>query len=685
MEVKLSQDVGVRFFVRLQQSVVEKKFSEPELVSFKLQGTVLNEGVLARPKSDTIDYQFFIGNDLGDTWIGFDPGTTGSCIAAASSLTGVVMETDGSGKEIISPSLIAFDSSMKPEKELVRGDIASFEGKYKYGNEASKVFLLSTTIGFQSIKKLLGYRDELEIRFANNHLVKVDGRFLSTLLVKGLFHDFKEFVEKHKAKHSPLLKNGIFRPRRAVVAVPNNYTAPKIIDMLSCLRSLDNFTEIRYITEAEAVLCYYVHQHDRLHPINKDGLDDETVLVFDMGGATINTIIADVYQRDGEEGRYNIDIDSKIGYGIGGDTIDYCLLKTIFKYEHELGDLKKFNPFLPENEKVLNKRQIFKKIKEAIFKLKREIIFNYYQNVSQSRNPFMPPGTVIREGPLLKRTDIERAVYEICDLAVSLSKDAAIMKEFSPNDQGHFPIFENEFFSELVYRPIQEAVLDVLDLSNGNGGYIDTVIYSGRSCLFPLVKETVEGVLSKVKNKKKDATTTYIQPTIIGFTEEELKTVVVKGAAWYGAHSSVVKLSPQRVNATYGVCEKKAALQKNIKFYPLINMGEKYTVNQGVAIARGGHSIHSDFAHDGGFVTFFQVMGKDAEKIVREDQKHKFSRQASIKNALSVKWVGIELNISGKLTCKVKNVAEEIEEKVATAKEFEIKKENNEHYTWMIQ
>ena len=65
------------------------------------------------------------------------------------------------------------------------------------------------------------------------------------------------------------------------------------------------------------------------------------MLVFDMGGATINATVVKATKNHQNRGhKYNIDILGKMGYGIGGDTIDYCLIKFLLSFTKDYPELK---------------------------------------------------------------------------------------------------------------------------------------------------------------------------------------------------------------------------------------------------------------------------------------------------------------------------------------------------------
>jgi molecular chaperone DnaK (HSP70) len=92
---------------------------------------------------------------LKDVWVGFDPGTSGSCVAVGSSTDNIILGEDRANHKII-PSVLVFE---KAENFHQNGAEIS-ESVYKHGTAAETLFSnKSKYIGFQSFKKLLGFQD----------------------------------------------------------------------------------------------------------------------------------------------------------------------------------------------------------------------------------------------------------------------------------------------------------------------------------------------------------------------------------------------------------------------------------------------------------------------------------------------------------------------------------------------
>lgn len=126
--------------------------TEPLPFAFEIELVSVNNGIRSFNVSTRVSYQFHIGPDLGNVWLGLDPGTTGSCIAIATSSDDLTVEQNNN-EDLISPSviLIPTDKLKSSSKDEIRS-VAIF------GHKAQAVKNESDTMRkFVSIKKLLGY------------------------------------------------------------------------------------------------------------------------------------------------------------------------------------------------------------------------------------------------------------------------------------------------------------------------------------------------------------------------------------------------------------------------------------------------------------------------------------------------------------------------------------------------
>jgi hypothetical protein len=277
--IKKGKNNKLSFAVGIRQTDVTKTIIDPELVKFSVEAVIKDSILFIKSEHrDIVDYKFHLGADLRDVWVGFDPGTSGSCVAVGSSTDNIILGEDRAKNKII-PSVLVFE---KAEKFQQNG--AEIPEKiYKHGTAAQTLFKNKRQYkGFQSIKKLLGFKDMKEIIFDNKNTLALKGKDLAGLLVKGLFNDINTYFNRPDFNADDYKRDGKFNPLRAVVAIPNNFTTSKIQDMVDCIANLNQFKEIRYVYEAEAVLFYYLSNYSQFSG-GEASSDSETILVFDMG------------------------------------------------------------------------------------------------------------------------------------------------------------------------------------------------------------------------------------------------------------------------------------------------------------------------------------------------------------------------------------------------------------------
>lgn len=642
--IKKSKNNKLQFAVGIRQTDVTKTVIEPELVKFSVEAVIKDSLLLVKADlRDKVEYKFHLGADLLDVWVGFDPGTSGSCVAVGSSTDNIILGEDRAKNKII-PSVLVFDKT----ENFHQNGVEVPEKIYKHGTEAQTFFKVKRQYqGFQSIKKLLGFRDIKEIKFDNNNVLSMKGKDLAGLLVKGLFKDINTYFNRPDFNADDYKRDGKFNPLRAVVAIPNNFTTSKIQDMVDCIDHLNQFKEIRYVYEAEAVLFYYLSNYSQFSG-GEASSDSETILVFDMGGATINaTIVTASKTLINGRPKYEIDFLGKIGYGIGGDTIDYCITKFLLSWTNEISQLGGINIFDRKVELAVLALQI-----------KKEIIANY-----NSSNNF-----------LITYANLENIINMHLGTNITIDPETSEMYKYFVKDSGKFKLFEHPLFIKTIYNNIKDAVNEVVELSDSP--HIDKVIFSGRSTSFPMVKETVEKQLNAKKNGTKS----------IALSLEESKIAVAKGACWYGINKNSVRLNNLKTNAAFGFKKTQSADKTDVKFYELVSMGCNFdTNNDGIDSFQGVEEIADDFAFDGAKVNFYQIMGKNADKILSEQQKHKFSKIATINLDQLTSKVAMKVNENDEVECAVILQSNRPIKERGVVADQEIDEANEEHYTWIVK
>jgi hypothetical protein len=644
MILKKNKNDHFDFFVCIRQNDISVNLSYPVLVKFSIIAVIQDNILFFKSEvRTTLEYLCHLGPDLGDVWVGLDPGTTGSCISTGSHGVNIFLANDKTtGKPIISSKLV-FDK----RATYSSSDTEIPNTIYRTGELAETVFNLTTQWqGFQSMKKLLGFKNHKIIQFQNGNSLSLSGKSLSGLLIKGLYNDLQKSIKVELPAHKEYLdKKNEFNPLRAVVAIPNNFTISKIQDIIDCCGHLNQFKEVRYVYEAEAVLFYYLSNFKKFNP--KEGpMEKETILVFDMGGATINTTVVDASIRQiNNRPVYFIDFLSKIGYGIGGDTIDYCIAKFLLQFSDEFLELKAFDI-----------KSDASKLAGLAFTIKKEIVRNYELGFDY----------------LITHDELQRQVNSYLGTNISVTRDSNLYSYFLKNERNSFPLFSSEFFQKYIYRNIEDAVNEVIHLSDHP---VNKVIFSGRSTFFPGVKETVIGQFEK--NKKYPR---YIMPTF-----EESKTAVAQGACWYGINKNAVRLNNLKTNAAFGVKRTRSADKTDAEFIELVQMGCAFDdYSDEVGAFSGQQKINDDFAFDGAKINFYQVMGKNADQILSENQKHKFSKIAGIQLPLAATEIGIKVKEDDNIECAVKLVSDHILMEKGVVSDQDMEDANEEHYTWTV-
>ena len=286
-------------------------------------------------------------------WMAFDSGTSGSCVAYGLGGTpdrtdtihmaqNLYQSIDGNWhKTCIFPSKIRItDDSAIFDGEMVEDakEYKNGKGDFFFGNEAE---MFEGANSFQSIKKLLGYTNMQEI-IAKGKRRAISGGDLAHLLIKGLCNHFEEYIISNEEPGADIVRNlfyggdykkenACFEPSRAIVAVPNNYTMVKIQAMVDSVKRTKLFKEVHYIYESEGVLMTYLQRNWA----SLSSIANKLIVVFDMGGATINATAFRLNVTTGTNQGHiytrNVEVRtvSKIGFCVGGDDIDFALIKLL--------------------------------------------------------------------------------------------------------------------------------------------------------------------------------------------------------------------------------------------------------------------------------------------------------------------------------------------------------------------
>lgn len=571
-------------------------------------------------------YDFYFIEDLGRAWVGFDPGTSGSCVAVGNP-SGALNDPSISLVEVsrgrtmtkIIPSRIIFNKSFagKSIDMLLPGV------DYEYGIAADRNWRASRNMPrFQSIKKLLGYKKAEEDKIgvmAGGTTLKFSGVDLAHMLMRGLDRDLMEYLNNMSGTDRQRVTDNGECPQRAVVAIPNNYTLPKIEDMIASVERLGKFKEIRFIYEAEGVLFNYLRK-----TFGQKQSGTETVMVYDMGGATINlTVFRITYTSKNGSTYYNISTLGRIGYAVGGDNIDVALMEYIFT-------------MVSDNE---NKRHDYEKkhkteILEAILDLKKNII-----NANRCGADPVKLGNSAA-GLLGALYDKEYFCHNVNNMLGSFGDiDDSAMEEVDFTKKTLQKLLDSKELIDFVYSRVKDAVAEILKYPEVKPVMIDKLLFAGRSTMFPGIRSMVETFVKSHSRRVKI-------PNI--FDDEEVKTSVAYGACWYGIYNGLVTLDNSRLTSAYGF-KQTTGTDSILKV--LLNQNSVFGDDN---MVHGSIDIESLFDGDGQTVSFYQIMGSGTgDDLLSEKNRYKVNYLTGIPVTQLTQSIGIDVGRNNFATCSV--------------------------------
>lgn len=571
-------------------------------------------------------YDFYFIEDLGRAWVGFDPGTSGSCVAVGNP-SGALNDPSISLVEVsrgrtmtkIIPSRIIFNKSFAGKSiDMLLPGI-----DYEYGIAADRNWRASRNMPrFQSIKKLLGYKKAEEDKIgvmAGGTTLKFSGVDLAHMLMRGLNRDLMEYLNNMSGTDRQRVTDNGECPQRAVVAIPNNYTLPKIEDMIASVERLGKFKEIRFIYEAEGVLFNYLRK-----TFGQKQSGTETVMVYDMGGATINlTVFRITYTSKNGSTYYNISTLGRIGYAVGGDNIDVALMEYIFT-------------MVSDNE---DKRHDYEKkhkteILEAILDLKKNII-----NANRCGADPVKLGN--------SAAGLLGALYDkegFCNFANRLLNsfggiDDSVVGGEDFTKKILLEILDSKELQDFVYSRVKDAVVEILKYPEVKPVTIDKLLFAGRSTMFPGIRSMVETFVKSHSRRVKI-------PNI--FDDEEVKTSVAYGACWYGIYNGLVTLDNSRLTSVYGF-KQTTGTDSTLKV--LLNQNSVFGDDN---MVHGSIDIESLFDGDGQTVSFYQIMGSGTgDDLLSEKNRYKVNYLTGIPVTQLTQSIGIDVGRNNFATCSV--------------------------------
>lgn len=589
----------------------------------------------ACPDNFCNEYKFIVKREIRhrDLWMAFDPGTSSSCVAYG--IGGMVTDTDNirlvpnkTNIHGVWKDLPVFPSKIKiPEESKFFDDngpvppvpLEAFEEgtDYYFGNQAEQEWGANS---FQSIKKLLGYTTLQTVRHRTKGAKTISGQELAHLLIKSLCFHAEKYISTHpdvsECERRLFFRNSEFMPSRAIVAVPNSYTLSKVQAMVDTVVRLNKFEEVHFLYESEAVLMNCIKANWQ----NIAQYEGKIILVYDMGGATINITAFKLTVHTGtNEGSVyvrKIDIHTlaKIGYGVGGDDIDYALIQMIYH--------------IPSIEKALRDKEIDFKKHQQTYKKK---LLNFVQALKIDWIEHM--NTDDKSGIATGNQTLDVNVFWnglqqlFQEMEISLAR-------FTEDDRSYFAAqqLNHSFLEEYVFSKVVDAVTEVLRFialkavpAVGNNQEVELVM-SGRSVLYPGITERVLTSItgqsydnpsgSKVKYVCSKPWSGFNKSGSARYDDILVKTAVASGACWYAMFSNYFSFVHNVVTSTFGFTDM---VNGEVTFIPVINRNTRF--DEKGCISRTSTVKDPTLKT----VRFYQMLGADPEKILKENIRYKMN------------------------------------------------------------
>lgn len=560
------------------------------------------------------DYQCLIVRARGAIWLGIDLGTTGSSVAWGDQTANV--ESCLIGNETVIPSAVFVDESYDPLRPRTS---LGFTDGVKCGNEAQLRLAVAPERVFVSPKLLLGYENRRNIRQADGRQFSLKGTDILTILATHLTCSARDHITELTSNTSPRLS-------RAVVAVPNGFTPNKIALMKQCIREVPGIQEVLHIYEAEAATLYYLSNYNKFQenrppgssPAVAGGEMVENILVFDMGGGTMNvSVISATFSQGGPT---KMDVVARIGYAVGGNAIDRTVASIIDRKARQDGisiaDDYPTKLFVPEQ-----KLQFDSEDERKEWLVARQTL----RDIAESTKIQMSEGAGKGQG----QTDID-----FRDRAISISLQEVL--DWEPR----------------ILEIVRDAVTEAVRLFREHPSQdkipthrIHTVLFSGRSSAFPEIEATVEAAIGSTLDQlqddktdvdsEKETSRSNTKANAKGATEsaeqihkvslDQRKECVSIGAAYYGTQRDNLILSRGRTYEHLGLVVQKPRIS-DAEFLNLISPGRILNRNGVEDVKR-----NIDVRYNSNVFRFYQIASSNPNSVVRDPkQRYKMSLLAEL-------------------------------------------------------
>ena len=579
------------FWVTLDISSV-RRLSSNDLAGIEF--SILNVETGATPMTDG----FLLRGDRSGWVLAVDPGTT-ACCAAIVQPEGKpdLLSLDGPGTSSASVVYIVDDLKKigADRAEQHRGNI-----HYVAGDRANAYAEISPQRCFFSPKRLIALSDprSLPVQTANGvETVEVSGRDAVACLVKSLQRAAQDRLPQRT------------EPIWMAVAVPVMFTPGRIAAMKQACKDA-GARRVEHIYESDATLMYYLfsvadadtREARRSSKLRRRG--SEHALVLDCGGTSINLTYAVL--EENHEGRVAVNILARLGYQMGGNFIDWQIGEYFWPQAKDssyfvttgepglMDDPTRIT--LGVGSKWLWHRQRYWTMCEAA---KKEVTSRLQTGHDQSHDwsPPLPP-----ELGLTFKTTNE-------DLLGSIEVQE-------------------------VYRKMGQILDDLKTMlaDAGRARRVDTIILSGRSFRFAMLRETVIAAVGKTAapgpDNISDAASQPPKPfAVVTLADDDAdKTCVALGTAHWVQHMDTIDLTPQQALAHYGVIRMTSL--KDGEFVPIIGAGDRFN-NDGLIT---GMKTLDPLPHNGGKLRVCQIMGPRPDKAYADPlQRHKVSTVCTLR------------------------------------------------------
>lgn len=245
-------------------------------------------------------------------------------------LSSNVIFRDNSGDEKYYYPVQSQDQAQNNEKNpyheaaICLSPTSSLEKTFRY----SVMPCLKMMVGYEELPMLDALRGKsynfgnTEVTFGNNKvnpLVRVDNVF------REVYDQLLRFFVLPTLNDTDV--------ENVILTVPNTYTSSNLKILEECLMSssiASNIRNIRFVSESDAVACYYQSNWASLNT-QREQLSEENILVYDMGAGTLDISLLNRHVDENNQ-KTTITVIGKIGAMRAGNFLDTILAETLSEH-----------------------------------------------------------------------------------------------------------------------------------------------------------------------------------------------------------------------------------------------------------------------------------------------------------------------------------------------------------------